>query len=81
MKLKLNRALCATTALASGLILASSAFAQSTATQVQELVVTGARGQPSVAGVITQVREAKEPIPCENCRRYIYYAQAVAPVA
>jgi iron complex outermembrane receptor protein len=60
MKLKLNRALCATTALASGLILASSAFAQSTATQVQELVVTGARGQPTVAGVITQVQEAKD---------------------
>jgi iron complex outermembrane receptor protein len=60
MKLKLNRALCATTALASGLILASSAFAQSTATQVQELVVTGARGQPAVAGVITQVQEAKD---------------------
>lgn len=60
MKLKLNRALCATTALASGLLLASSAFAQSTATQVQELVVTGARGQPSVSGVITQIQEAKD---------------------
>ncbi len=60
MKLKLNRALCATTALASGLLIASGAFAQSTATQVQELVVTGARGQPSVSGVITQVQEAKD---------------------
>ena len=60
MKLKLNRALCATTALASGLLMASGAFAQSTATAVQELVVTGARGQPSVAGVITQVQEAKD---------------------
>ena len=60
MQLKLNRALCATTALASGLLLASSALAQSTATQVQELVVTGARGMPSVAGVITQVQEAKD---------------------
>ena len=60
MKLKLNRALCATTALATGLLLASSAFAQSTATQVQELVVTGSHGQPSVAGVITQVQEAKD---------------------
>ena len=60
MQLKLNRALCATTALASGLLLASSALAQSTATQVQELVVTGARGAPSVAGVITQVQEAKD---------------------
>src|SRR5246127_3926819 len=60
MQLKLNRALCATTALASGLLLASSALAQSTATQVQELVVTGARGLPTVAGVITQVQEAKD---------------------
>jgi iron complex outermembrane recepter protein len=60
MQLKLNRALCATTALATGLLLASSALAQSTATQVQELVVTGARGLPSVAGVITQVQDAKD---------------------
>jgi iron complex outermembrane receptor protein len=60
MQLKLNRALCATTALATGVLLASSAFAQSTATQVQELVVTGARGLPTVAGVITQVQEAKD---------------------
>jgi iron complex outermembrane recepter protein len=60
MKLKLNRALCASTALATGLILASSALAQSTATQVQELVVTGAHGQPNIAGVITQVQEAKD---------------------
>ena len=34
MQLKLNRALCATTALATGLLLAGGAFAQSTATQV-----------------------------------------------
>jgi iron complex outermembrane receptor protein len=60
MQLKLNRALCATTALATGLLLATGAFAQSTATQVQELVVTGARGAPTVAGVITQVQEAKD---------------------
>ena len=60
MQLKLNRALCATTALATGLMLASSALAQSTATQVQELVVTGARGLPSINGVITQVQEAKD---------------------
>jgi iron complex outermembrane receptor protein len=60
MHLKLNRALCASTALATGLLLASSALAQSTATQVQELVVTGAHGQPTVAGVITQVQEAKD---------------------
>jgi iron complex outermembrane receptor protein len=60
MHLKLNRALCASTALATGLLLASSALAQSTATQVQELVVTGARGAPSVSGIITQVQDAKD---------------------
>src|SRR3569623_1507246 len=60
MQLKLNRALCASTALVTGLLMASGALAQSTATQVQELVVTGARGQPTVAGVITQVQEAKD---------------------
>lgn len=60
MKIGLSRALCASTALASGLLLAGSALAQSTATQVQELVVTGARGQANVAGAITQVQEAKD---------------------
>ena len=60
MQLKLNRALCASTALVTGLLMASGALAQSTATQVQELVVTGARGQPTVSGVITQVQEAKD---------------------
>jgi iron complex outermembrane receptor protein len=60
MQLKLNRALCATTALATGLLLATGALAQSTATQVQELVVTGARGAPTIQGVITQVQEAKD---------------------
>jgi len=60
MQLRLNRALCATTALATGLLIATGALAQSTATQVQELVVTGARGLPAVSGVITQVQEAKD---------------------
>jgi iron complex outermembrane receptor protein len=60
MRKGFNRALCASTALASGLLLAGSAFAQSTATQVQELVVTGSRAAPSVAGAITQVQEAKD---------------------
>lgn len=60
MQLKLNRALCATTALVSGVLLATGAMAQSTATQVQELIVTGSRGLPTVAGVITQVQEAKD---------------------
>jgi iron complex outermembrane receptor protein len=60
MQSKLNRALCATTALATGLLLATGALAQSTASQVQEVIVTGARGAPTVAGVITQVQEAKD---------------------
>ena len=60
MQSKLNRALCATTALATGLLLATGALAQSTATQVQEVIVTGARGAPNIAGVITQVQEAKD---------------------
>jgi iron complex outermembrane recepter protein len=60
MQLKLNRVLCATTALATGLLLASSALAQSTATQVQELIVTGSRGLPNIAGTITQVQSAKD---------------------
>jgi len=59
MLLKLN-ALYATTALATGLLLAGNAFAQSTASQVQELIVTGARGAPSVHGLATQVNEAKD---------------------
>jgi iron complex outermembrane receptor protein len=46
--------------MATGLLLAGGAFAQSTATQVQEVIVTGAKGAPSVAGVITQVQEAKD---------------------
>ncbi|HZZ69764.1 MAG TPA: TonB-dependent receptor [Phenylobacterium sp.] len=60
MRLRQYRALCATTALATGLLVASGALAQSTATQVQELVVTGARGMPSIAGAISQVQEAKD---------------------
>lgn len=60
MRITLSRALCASTALATGLLLAGSAFAQSTATQVQELIVTGSRGAPSTAGLATQVNEAKD---------------------
>ena len=60
MQLRLNRALCATTALATGLLFATGALAQSTATQVQELIVTGVRGAPSVGGLATQVNEAKD---------------------
>ncbi|HEV2530715.1 TonB-dependent receptor [Phenylobacterium sp.] len=57
---RFSRALCATTALATGLLLAGSAFAQSTATQVQELIITGNRQAPSTAGLATQVNEAKD---------------------
>jgi iron complex outermembrane receptor protein len=60
MKTSLTRALCATTALATGVLLAGSAFAQSTATQVQELIITGTRNAPSTAGLATQVNEAKD---------------------
>jgi iron complex outermembrane receptor protein len=52
--------LCASTALATGLLIATGALAQSTATQVQELVVTGARGLPDTAGLAQQVQVAKD---------------------
>jgi iron complex outermembrane receptor protein len=60
MNLKFSRALCATTALVSGLLVADAAFAQSTAGQVQELIVTGRREAPSTAGLATQVNTAKD---------------------
>jgi iron complex outermembrane receptor protein len=60
MQLRLYRALCATTALATGLLIASGALAQSTGTQVQELVVTGSRGLPDTAGLAQQVQVAKD---------------------
>jgi iron complex outermembrane receptor protein len=60
MKTSLTRALCATTALATGILLAGNAFAQSTATQVQELIITGTRNAPSTGGLATQVNEAKD---------------------
>jgi len=48
-----NRALCATTALATGLLLAGGAFAQSTGTAVvEELVITGGRGPLSQGGIV-----------------------------
>ncbi|MDB5475002.1 MAG: TonB-dependent receptor [Phenylobacterium sp.] len=56
----LSRALCATTALATGMLLAGNAFAQSTAGQVQELIVTGSRAAQSTGGLATQVNEAKD---------------------
>lgn len=60
MRICLSRALCATTALATGLLLAGSALAQSTAGQVQELIITGTRTAPSTGGLATQVNEAKD---------------------
>lgn len=60
MRIHFNRALCASTALATGLLAGGAAFAQSTATQVQELVVTGSRQAPSMNGLATQVQVAKD---------------------
>jgi iron complex outermembrane receptor protein len=55
MHLRLNRALCASTALATGLLLASGALAQSTGSAtVDELVVTGSSGPRSLEGIIEQ---------------------------
>ncbi len=56
MQLKLSRALCATTALATGVLLAGQALAQSTGSAVvEELVVTGATGPRSMDGILAQV--------------------------
>jgi iron complex outermembrane receptor protein len=53
MQRKLTRALCATTALATSLLLAGQAMAQSTGTAiVEELVVTGSTGPRSIEGAI-----------------------------
>jgi iron complex outermembrane receptor protein len=60
MRICSSRALCATTALATGILLAGTACAQSTGTKVQELVVTGSRQAPSVNGLATQVQVAKD---------------------
>ncbi|HEX5263252.1 MAG TPA: TonB-dependent receptor plug domain-containing protein, partial [Phenylobacterium sp.] len=60
MQLKLNRALCATSALATGLLLASGAFAQSTGTAVvEEVVVTGSSGPQTQRGAIVAVEAPK----------------------
>src|SRR4051794_20485876 len=56
MQVRLNRALCATTALATSLLLATGALAQSTGSStVEELVVTGASGPKSMDGIVEQV--------------------------
>jgi iron complex outermembrane receptor protein len=60
MNIKLSRALCATTALATGLLLSSQALAQSTGTAiVEELVVTGSTGPRNLDGAIVAEREPK----------------------
>ncbi|MBI1200666.1 MAG: TonB-dependent receptor plug domain-containing protein, partial [Phenylobacterium sp.] len=60
MHLKLSRALCATTALATGLLISGQALAQSTGTAlVEELVVTGSTGPRNMDGAIVAEREPK----------------------
>lgn len=60
MKMHLSRALCATTALATGLLMAGSAMAQSTGTAVvEELIVTGSMGPRNMDGVIVAESEPK----------------------
>jgi iron complex outermembrane receptor protein len=63
MKLKLSRALCATTALATGLLVSGQAFAQSTGTAlVEELVVTGSTGPRNLDGAIMAIEEPKSRV-------------------
>jgi iron complex outermembrane recepter protein len=60
MHLKLSRALCATTALATGLLVSGQALAQSTGTAiVEEMVVTGSRGPANLDGAIVAIEEPK----------------------
>ncbi|WP_395672494.1 TonB-dependent receptor [Phenylobacterium sp.] len=60
MNMKLSRALCATTALVTGLLMAEQALAQSTGTAVlEELIVTGTAAPRSVGGAIVAETEPK----------------------
>lgn len=60
MNIKLSRALCASTALATGLLLSGQALAQSSGTAiVEELVVTGSTGPKNLDGAIVVEREPK----------------------
>ena len=60
MKFNLSRALCATTALATGLLISGQALAQSTGTAiVEELVVTGTAGPRNLDGAIVAQTEPK----------------------
>ncbi|HTK34365.1 MAG TPA: TonB-dependent receptor [Caulobacteraceae bacterium] len=51
-----------TSALAASLAAANAAVAQSTAGQVQEVVVTGSRTPPSTLGLATHINEAKDQV-------------------
>lgn len=63
MTIKLSRALCATTALATGLLVSGAAMAQSTGTSiVEELVVTGSSGPRSLDGAIVAIEEPKSRV-------------------
>lgn len=59
MKLSISRALCASTALASGLLFAQGALAQSSGTAVVEELVITAAGQKSFDGAIIAETEPK----------------------
>ena len=60
MTINLSRALCATTALATGLLVSSAALAQSTGTSiVEELVITGSTGPRNLDGAIVAIEEPK----------------------
>ena len=60
MNIKLSRALCATTALVTGLLVSGQALAQSSGTAlVEELVVTGSTGPRNLDGAIVAEREPK----------------------
>ncbi|MBX3483901.1 TonB-dependent receptor [Phenylobacterium sp.] len=63
MHMKLSRALCATTALATGLLISGAAFAQSSGTAiVEELVVTGSNGPRNIGGSIVAIEEPKSRV-------------------
>ena len=60
MRLSLSRALCATTALATGLLVSGHALAQSTGTAVlEELIVTANSGPKNLDGAIVAIEEPK----------------------
>lgn len=63
MNIKMRRALCASSALATSLLLAGGAMAQSTGTSVvEELVVTGSTGPKNLDGAIVAIEEPKSRV-------------------